>query len=112
MKEQRMYSPDKWVVLYYPEHEDYAILGGFYGGYLHGDSWRRSTSIQRVEETDDGYMFYNKSGSVYKCHKNSYGFTGLSGAVHSQIADRVPALTEDEAIKFIDILQKEQSDED
>lgn len=106
----RVYTPDKWVVLHHPEHDVHTILGGWYGGYLHGDSWRRSTAIQKVEEDDDSYTFTNMSGSVYKCYKAAYGWSGIMLQVHSHVTEELPALTEEEAIKFIDILQKENND--
>lgn len=106
----RVYTPDKWVVLYHPEDDVHTIFGGWYGGYLTGDSWRRSTAIQKVEEDDDSYTFTNMSGSVYKCYKNSYGWSGIMLQVYSHTSEELPALTEEEAIQFIDILQKENND--
>ena len=69
------YHPDSWVVLRMT-HKDqiiYKVLGGWSSSYLNGSSWRLNSGIERVEQDGDYYKFYGSSGSVYKCHKESYG---------------------------------------
>lgn len=69
------YHPDNWVVLRmtYKDQIIYKVLGGWGGGYLNGSSWRLNSGIERCEVDGDYYKFIGSSGSVYKCHKESYG---------------------------------------
>lgn len=68
------YKPDNWVIVKINSKEHgtyYKVLGGWSGGYLHGDSWRMNSGIGRIEEDDQTYSFYGYSGSVYICNKQS-----------------------------------------
>lgn len=68
-----MYVPDNWVVIFLNGDEPhYRLLVGWSGGYLNGDSWKISSGITRVEETDSAFLFYAASGSCYACGKQSY----------------------------------------
>jgi len=84
-----MYNPDKWVIVNTMK-DVYKVLGGWSGGYLDGDSWRMSSGLKSVEvdpDDDNYYLMHNHSGSIYKCHKQGEGVTGLSGSILSQIQD-------------------------
>jgi len=68
-----IYTPDNWIVF---EAEvngktERFVLGGWSGGYLDGDSWRRNSGIERVEDAGDILLFHGYSGSIYKCHKKT-----------------------------------------
>ena len=77
------YCPDKWVVLKIEPKDApawYRLFGGWYGGYLGGDSWRMNSGITKIAELDTHYAVYGESGSIYKCNK---GLEGLSGYMDS-----------------------------
>tara|TARA_B110000977_G_C10853271_1_gene406646 strand:- start:360 stop:725 length:366 start_codon:yes stop_codon:yes gene_type:complete len=81
------YYPHNWVVIkiteetlnasntaYIEGRAYYKVLAGWSGGYLQGDSWRLNSGINLVfEHEDDYYEFHGHSGSVYRCHKDTYG---------------------------------------
>jgi hypothetical protein len=90
--------PNKWVILKITTVEPviYRVFGMWRGGYLSGDSWRVNSGIDRVEETDDSYLFYGRSGSVYDCAKRAYGLTAYGSAVLCQwLAGGVQIMPED-----------------
>ena len=83
-----MTTPDEWVVLKIFSVSDgtfYRVLGSWYGGYLHSNSWRLNSGIQRVEKTEDSFLFYGVSGSCYECRINKYGMHLESNNVVNQI---------------------------
>jgi hypothetical protein len=65
----------------------YKVLGGWSGGYLDGDSWRMNSGIVSVTEEDDYFLFHGYSGSVYKCHKESYGLRMNNVAIYHQLKE-------------------------
>ena len=58
-----VYQPDLWVVLKIGDM--YKVFGSWYGGYLHGDSWRLNSGIREVKIIDNKIEFHGYSGSVY-----------------------------------------------
>ena len=101
------YNPDNFVVLKIT-HEDqtfYKVLGGWYGGYLDGDSWRLNSGVDRVELENDVYKFYGSSGSVYNCHKSAYGLRMSTAPVWAQMTEKYPDQVE--LLKDQDWLQME-----
>lgn len=90
----REYNPDKWVMLKitYKGKPVYKILASWYGGFANGDSWKLNSGVTKIEQDGDLYRFYGSSGSVYVCHKETYGMSGYTmGVLHSfeeQIAER------------------------
>ena len=54
------YNPDRWVILKLINNQKtiYKVLGGWFGGYLQGDSWRINSGITKVELDGDVYKFY------------------------------------------------------
>jgi hypothetical protein len=77
------YTPDRWVVIKIttPDVLLYKVFACWYGGYAGSDSWKMNSGITKVESTDDYCDFHGWSGSVYRCHKNSYGTNGYGGSV-------------------------------
>lgn len=69
-----MTEPDNWVVLKIVTETEtfYKILAGWSGGYLSGSSWKLNSGIFKVEEDENYFYFHGFSGSIYKCHKESY----------------------------------------
>lgn len=66
------YKPDSWVILRLPSEKGYKVLGGWSGGYLHGDSWRINSGITRIEREGEYYMIHGYSSSLYRCHSSRY----------------------------------------
>lgn len=85
------YNPDKWVMLKFIHNGEviYKILATFYGGYLSGDSWKLNSGVTKIEEEDQCYLFYGSSGSVYRCHKNSYGMGGYTSGIYASFRKQV-----------------------
>ena len=84
-----MTTPDEWVVLKIFSVSDgtfYKVLGSWYGGYLHGNSWRLNSGIERVvKASKDTFLFYGVSGSCYECRIYNYGMHLESTSVVNQI---------------------------
>lgn len=80
------YCPDKWVMVKFVTEKQvtYKILASWAETYLGGASWKLNSGCTRIEEDDDWYFFYGYSGSVYRCHKKSYGMTGYTMGVYSR----------------------------
>lgn len=81
------YTPDRWVVLELSNKDTTVrkVFAGWYGGYLGSDNWRMSSGIVGERDCGQYYEFTNESGSVYKCHKGSFGMSGLMGSIHSRM---------------------------
>ena len=85
-----MITPDRWVVLKIFSVSDgtfwYKVLGSWYGGYLHGNSWRLNSGIERVvKASKDTFLFYGVSGSCYECRINNYGMHLESSGVVEEL---------------------------
>lgn len=81
------YNPDNWVILKInnPKDPHYRVLGGWYGGYLDGGSWRLNSGITRHDFDGDYWYFYGSSGSCYKCYVDSYRMNMVTGGIYSQL---------------------------
>ena len=77
------YSPDRWVVvkIVTPTERLYKVFASWSGGYGGSDSWKMNSGITRASLVDDRWEFDGYSGSVYSCHKESYGVSGYNGNV-------------------------------
>ena len=77
------YRPHRWVLfkVVTPRETLFKVLAGWSGGYLDSDRWKINSGITKVEENLTHYRFYGYSGSVYTCHKEGEGFTGLTASV-------------------------------
>lgn len=86
------YTPDNWVVLKIKagklDRGFYKVLGGWSGGYLHGSSWRMNSGISKVTEDDEYLLFHGYSGSVYRCHKSSYGLRMNCAHVYTTLKEK------------------------
>lgn len=96
------YKPDRWIILKITNGEKviYKVMGGWYGGYLGADSWRMNSGITKVELDGDTYNFHGYSGSIYLCHKNSYGTTIFMNSVLPSI-DNVQVLPDSDFTTFL-----------
>lgn len=81
-----MEIPDRWVVVKLDDGL-YKVFASYYGGYLGSDSWRLNSGISKVEEKEKHYDFHGYSGSIYRCHKETYGTSGYSRGVLQNIID-------------------------
>ena len=84
-----MHTPDRWVLLRIVKDADvqFKVLGSWSGSYLYGGSWRLNSGIVKVEDDGDYILFHGASGSTYKCHKESYGLTSITGPVFEEFKD-------------------------
>jgi len=81
-----MNTPDHWVVLKLMGGEEhYRVLAGWNGAYLHGSHWRLNSGITHVEEDKNYLMFHGHTGSVYRCHKDTYGLRMSTAGVYKEI---------------------------
>lgn len=80
------YVPDRWVIVELKgDGKTYhKVLASWYGGYAGSDSWKLSSGIEMIKELENGIEFHNSSGSVYKCHKNSYGMSRYTMSVYNR----------------------------
>lgn len=77
------YTPDSWVMLKIQSNGNttYKILAGWGGSYLYGASWKLNSGVTKIEEDGQCYLFHGYSGSVYRCHKNSYRLSGYTAGI-------------------------------
>jgi hypothetical protein len=85
------HKPDRWVMLKFESAGQitYKILGSWGGGYTQGQSWQLNSGVVKIEEEDNHYLFYGYSGSVYKCHKQSYGMTSYAMQVYNTFQKQI-----------------------
>ena len=85
-----MTTPDVWVIVELHDSTKnrtaHRILAGWYGGYLHGDSWRLSSGIEKIVEQDRHWEIHNHSGSIYLCHKETERFSSYTQAIFEDYA--------------------------
>ena len=83
------YFPDRWVVVKItaPNVLLYKVFACWFGGYAGSDSWKMNSGITNVTEKDNQYLFEGYSGSVYGCHKESYGTNFYGGSVLSSFIE-------------------------
>jgi hypothetical protein len=82
------YTPDAWVILKINNKENgetlYKVFAQWYGGFAGSDSWKINSGITSVQLDGNHYCFSGYSGSVYRCHKNTYRTTGYGHSVIQQ----------------------------
>ena len=115
LEENDAHTPESWVILEILTKQStvvYKVFGMWSGGYLHGDSWRMNSGIDKMEEDDKHYSFIGFSGSTYICKKGSYRINGYGGSVLKGIVNdykerghtAIIIPTEEEAIKALKFL--------
>ena len=77
------YQPDLWIVVKITTQNKklYKVFATWRGGYLGSDSWQMNSGITQARLAGDVWEFVGHSGSVYQCHKNSWGTSGYSSAI-------------------------------
>lgn len=78
--------PDRWVLIEVTHNEQKIkkVLASWYGGYTGSDSWRLSSGVVSTVDNGDHYAFHNESGSIYECHKTSYGMSGYTSSIYTR----------------------------
>jgi hypothetical protein len=85
-----IYTPDNWVILRIGGNTPhYKVLGGWYGGYLNGNSWRMNSGVTRHTFDEEGgiWEFYGSSGSSYCCHVDNYRMNSTMASVYDQLKE-------------------------
>jgi len=85
------YVPDRWLLTKIANGKGdvaYKIFASWYGGYLGADSWKLNSGIVKVIEEENSYLFYGYTGSIYECHKGSYGISGYGSSVLANMIDQ------------------------
>lgn len=115
LEENNVHMPESWVILEILTKRPtvvYKVFGMWSGGYLHGDSWRMNSGIDKMGEDDNHYSFTGFSGSTYICKKGAYRIHGYGGSVLSENIEKCKEQscavtiieTEEEAIKALKFL--------
>jgi len=87
--------PNSWAIVKITGPETiYKVLAGWSGSYLHGTSWQLNSGIVKVEEDGDYFLFSGHSGSVYKCHKHTYGISMATASVWDTMETTYPGKVE------------------
>jgi len=70
------YIPDRWVVVKISSDTVdpiYKVFACWFGGWAGSDSWKLNSGITKATTEGFVYSFEGSSGSVYECHKDTYG---------------------------------------
>ena len=80
-------TPDRWTIIriHTPDQVIYKVFACWSGGYTGSDSWQLNSGIVRATFADPYWEFDGSSGSVYRCHRDSYGTNGYGGHVLSNL---------------------------
>lgn len=103
----KLYTPDCWQVVEFKSGDNEPIrkvMGGWYGGFSNGDSWRLSSGIESVTETDNCYIVKNYSGSTYECHKNAERMSGYMMGIYSGWEKQAEDSNGEFSIKIVSIM--------
>ena len=82
------YYPDKRVVVKLGEENLYKVFACWYGGYAGSDSWKLNSGITKAIFEGNVYSFEGSSGSVYYCHKETYGTNFYGSGILQYMIDR------------------------
>lgn len=84
------YAPDKWQVVKITHGSDshYRVFACWYGGWAGSDSWKLNSGITKITQDENFYHFEGSSGSVYTCHKESYGASSYGMGVLNNMIEK------------------------
>jgi hypothetical protein len=84
------YRPDRWTVIriHATAQVIYKVFASWSGGYTGSDSWKLNSGITRATLVGDSWEFDGSSGSVYSCHKDTYGTNGYGGHVLNGLLEK------------------------
>lgn len=82
-----MEYPDKWCIIEYTLESETVICvyGSWYGGYAGSDRWKRSSPIEEVEKTEEGFIATTQSGNQYIVGNNNIGVSSYAWGVISPL---------------------------
>lgn len=101
-----IYHPDAWVILKITPRNDEAvfkILGGWYGGFASGDSWKLNSGIKSFVIEADHVDFIGFSDSIYRCHLKAEGFTRYTAQIYESFLDEIGPTGTIEHLSFEDV---------
>ena len=104
-----MNYPNCWAIIKIIAPETiYKVLAGWSGSYLYGNSWQLNSGIVKVEEDGDYFLFSGHSGSVYKCHKHTYGSSMATAGVWDTLQKNYPGQLElmDEKTDWLNLIME------
>jgi len=84
------YIPDKWLMVKISSDKFpcvYKIFATWYGGWAGSDSWKLNSGVTKVTLDENVYSFEGSSGSVYQCHKDTYGSNMYGSSVLNNMID-------------------------
>lgn len=98
------YFPDKWTIVEIktPKETLYKVLASWYGGWAGSNSWKMSSGINKITEKDDTYEFDNYSGSMYSCHKETYGSSMYTMSVYNDYEKQITEANNGVSIRMLD----------
>ena len=88
------YTPDRWVVVKITGDDSppiHKVFASWFGGYAGSDSWKLNSGITKATLEGNVYSFEGSSGSVYDCHKDTYGYNMYGGSVLNNMIDKASA---------------------
>jgi hypothetical protein len=87
------YIPDRWMVvrIHAPTQVLYKVFAAWRGGYAGADSWKLNSGIVRATFRDPYWEFDGSSGSVYRCHSDSYGNSLYGGGILDNLISQAKA---------------------
>jgi hypothetical protein len=86
------HTPDLWTIVRITSKEHPQIdkvVGSWYGGFGGSDEWRMNSGIEKIEEYDTHYDIIGYSGSIYKCYKNSQGWSAYTNMAINNMAKQL-----------------------
>ncbi len=95
-------TPDCWEVLEIIDADGevfHKVLCSSYGGYCCSDTWKMNSGIDYMLETDEAYLVYGYSGSLYTLYKNSNRMSGMMSMIYEQLPKEFVSLADMEKIK-------------
>jgi hypothetical protein len=84
------YTPDRWIIVKIQsvgKEPYYRVLAGWYGGFIHGDSWKLSSGIEKTIDRGTHYEMLQSSGSTYLCPKGSHGCSAYMASIYQGFAE-------------------------
>lgn len=85
------YTPDRWVVVKISSDKNppiHKVFASWFGGYGGSDHWKLNSGITSVAFENNVYYFNGSSGSVYECHRDTYGTNMYGMSVLSNMIEQ------------------------
>lgn len=101
-------TPDRWVLVKATKDNETItkVLAGWSGSYLHGDSWRLSSSVDVVTKENGSYRVRGLTSQThYTLSPDSYGMLAIQAGIFQQLKEttwEISLLGESQAIEFLE----------